>query len=251
MSAHIVPFYASDLAYIHHTAFTATARAAAATLLRRLGRAGVRDGLVVDLGCGSGVTARLLTDAGFDVLGVDFSADFVALAREHAPAAQFVQASAYDVDLPRCVAVTAVGEPLCYAADPAAGREQLARLFGRVFRALQPGGLFLFDVSEPGRERGRRRRTWHEGPDWLLCLEAAEDATARTLTRRITAFRRAADGQQRYRRIDETHVQRLYPREDVLADLADAGFQARTLAGYGSEVRFRRRLAGFLAIRGR
>jgi SAM-dependent methyltransferase len=246
---HSAPFYSSDLAYVHDADFGSLARAGARTLLHRLRRAGLRHGRVVDLGCGSGVTAEILAGAGYEVVGVDISADFIALARERAPGAQFVRASLYDVDLPPCVAVTSIGEPLSYAADPRAGRKQAARLFVRVFRALRPGGLFLFDLSEPGRERGGRRRAWHEGPDWLLCVEAAEDRATQTLTRRITVFRQAGPGAQRYRRIDEVHLQRLFPREDVLADLADAGFQARALAGYGRAVRFRRGHAGFLAVR--
>lgn len=249
MDARNEPFYTSDLAYVHDAAFVDLARVGARHLVGRLQRAGVRAGLVVDLGCGSGVTARILTDAGYDVLGVDFSADFLALARAHAPAARFVHASLYDVDLPGCVAVAALGEPLSYAADPRAGPEQLAGLFGRVFTALRPGGLFLFDVSTPGRERGGRRRVWHEAADWLLCFEAEEDATARTLTRRISVFRPVSPGAEEYRRLDEVHVQRLYPVEDVLGYLTDAGFQARRLPGYGRDLRFRRGHAGFLAAR--
>jgi SAM-dependent methyltransferase len=258
MGDHSEPFYSSDLARIHDAGFGSLARAGARTLLHQLRRAGIRHGRVVDLGCGSGITAGILLDAGYEVVGVDVSADFIALARANAPGARFVRASLYDFDLPPCVAVTSIGEPLSYAADPRAGREQAAELFARVFQALRPGGLFLFDLSEPGRERGGRRRTWqegheghegHEGTDWLLCFEAEEDRATQTLTRRITVFQRAGPGEGQYRRIDEVHVQRLYPREDVLADLAAAGFQARALAGYRREVRFRRGHAGFLAVR--
>ena len=49
--------YDRDLAYIHDTGFTSFARNAAPGLLRLLRRNRVRDGLVVDVGCGSGVWA--------------------------------------------------------------------------------------------------------------------------------------------------------------------------------------------------
>ena len=55
--------YGEDLAAIHGAGFTAIASAAAADLLPRLAP-GSR---VLELGCGDGTTARLLSDAGHDV----------------------------------------------------------------------------------------------------------------------------------------------------------------------------------------
>jgi SAM-dependent methyltransferase len=238
-------FYGRDLAYVHDAAFGYLARGGARTLLRLLSRAGIRNGLVVDLGAGSGITASVLTDAGYQALGVELSPDMVELARRRAPAARFVGSSLLDAGLPDCVAVTAIGECLNYTTDPRTGRRQLASLFARIHRALRPGGLFLFDVAEPGRER-LPRRTWHEGVDWLLCVEAFETPAERVLRRRITVFRQAAGG---WRRSDELHMLRLYPRQEVLDDLVSAGFQPRLLAGYGSAVRFRRGHAGILAVK--
>jgi len=239
-------FYGRDLAYVHDAACWHLARGGAQTLLRLLGRARIRDGLVVDLGAGSGITARVLTDAGYEVLGVELSPDMVELARRRAPAARFITSSLLDAELPACVAVTAIGECLNYATDPRAGRRRLAPLFARIHQALRPGGLFLLDVAEPGRGRRAPRRTWHEGPDWLLCVEAAEAPDERVLRRRITVFRQA-DGA--WRRSDELHRLRLYPRQEVLDLLASTGFHTRLLAGYGSGARFRRGHAGILAIK--
>ena len=118
-------FYGRDLAYVHDAAFGYLARGGARTLLRLLGRARIRDGLVVDLGAGSGITARILTDAGYQVLGIELSPDMVELARQRAPRARFVCSSLLDAELPACVAVTAIGECLNYAADPRTGRERL------------------------------------------------------------------------------------------------------------------------------
>jgi SAM-dependent methyltransferase len=239
-------FYGHDLAYVHDAAFGELARGAARTLLRQLARAGIERGLVVDLGAGSGITAAMVTDAGYEVLGVELSDDMVEIAQRRAPAARFIQASLLDADLPTSVAVTAIGECLNYAADQRVGREQLAQLFGRVHRALRPGGMFLLDVAEPGRERRTPRRAWSEGPDWLLCLEATEESDPPLLRRRITTFRESAGA---WRRSDELHSLRLYPREDVLGDLAGAGFRSRLLASYGPAWRFRRGHAGVLATK--
>jgi SAM-dependent methyltransferase len=241
-------FYARDLAHVHDEAFGHMARGGAEALLRRLADLGVSGGLVVDLGCGSGITAAALTAAGFDVLGVDLSTDLLEIARERAPAARFMEESVFEAEIPAgCVAVTAIGEILNYARDERAGRDAMRALFSRVHTALAPGGIFMFDVVEPGRERGGPRRTWHEGSDWTLCFEAVEDHATRRLERRMTIFRRVGGV---YERSDERHELWLSPRAEVMADLAEAGFERRhLLSAYGTHVRFDHGHAGFVARR--
>jgi SAM-dependent methyltransferase len=241
-------FYGEDLAYVHDQAFGHLARAGGETLLRLLARQGFESGLAVELGSGSGITAQLLTDRGYDVLGIEVSPDLVEIARGRAPGAEFVNASLLDAEIPSCVAVAAIGECFNYAWDSRAGDEFLPVVFSRVYEALEPGGFFLFDIAEPGRERGGPRRDWSEGRDWMLCLEASEDHTARTLERRITIFRQLDGG---YRRSDELHRLRLYEVQTVLKLLEAAGFEARRLGAYGSAVHFGRGHSGFVATRRR
>src|SRR5438067_1015248 len=106
--------YKADLAYIHDAGYAGFATGAAPGLLALLRRNSVSSGLVVDLGCGSGVWARILTDAGYDVLGVDYSAAMIALARKRAPRATFRNESYLKTVLPRCDAVTSLGECFNY-----------------------------------------------------------------------------------------------------------------------------------------
>ena len=91
--------YGYDLARVHHESFGDLAGAAAGTMLASLRRGGVGKGLVVDLGCGTGILARRLSDAGYDVLGVDYSADMLRIARSHAPRAKFLHSSIFDAEL--------------------------------------------------------------------------------------------------------------------------------------------------------
>jgi SAM-dependent methyltransferase len=240
-------FYGSDLATAHDAQFGFLARAAAPALVRMLRTAGFRDGLVVDLACGSGIGAELLVEAGYDVLGVDVSADQLAIARRRAPAARLEQGSLFDFEPPPCVAVSIVGEGLCYTADPRAGRDAAREVFGRARAALAPGGVLLFDVVESGRERPEPRRLWNEGDAGMVCVEAWAEQEERLVRRRIVTFTPAGDGA--WRRSEELHSLRELEREEVLADLDAAGFDARSLRGYGAGYRFRRGHAGFAAIR--
>lgn len=238
--------YGPDVAHVHDVGHGDFARDAAPGVLGLMRRAGIHEGLVIDLGCGSGIWAAALVDAGYDVIGVDQSAALLEIARERAPGARFVQASLYDVKLPPCSVVTSLSECLSYSVDRRAGRQAAAIVMRRIAAALRSGGLFVFDVMTAGSEPPGGRRTWSEGPDWVLCLDAREDPEAGTLTRRITVFRPDGD---HYRRSDERHRLWLYSRGDALADLDAAGLQARTLTGYGRRVRFRPGHIGFAAVK--
>jgi hypothetical protein len=119
---------------------------------------------------------------------------------------------------------------LGYAFDPRAGGG-LPALLERVRAALEPGGLFLFDVLGPGAVGPAPRRAWRDGEDWVVLSEACEDAGARMLTRRIVVFRRAGTG---WRRSDEVHIQHLHDADEVLATARAAGFEAERLPGWGT-----------------
>ena len=224
-------FYGPEQAAIHDGRFGNLARFAAADLLGRLTSSCLTGGMVVDLGCGSGILAREVVAAGYEVIGVDISADMVALARKNAPNATFSVGSLHSFRLPpRCVAVAATGEALNYTTDPNGGPAGFARLAERVFLALEPGGWWLFDLSGPGRG-GPAGRTdqFIRSTDWCLGMNARESVTneGSRVDREITVFVGEIDG--RYRRIEEHHVLHLYRSADIVDGLAGVGFAVSLL----------------------
>ncbi len=220
--------YREDLAYIHDQGFGDFATNAAPALLALFRRHRIREGLVIDLGCGPGHWARELTLAGYDVLGVDISPAMIRLARQKAPLSLFRTGSLLRAHLPPCAAVTAMGECLNYTFDPSGGVEQL---FHRVFHALQPGGLFVFDVATPDRvPAGGPKRSWKEGRDWAVLVESSGDRKQRTLTRHIVCFRKLGGS---YRRSEETHVLRLFDPRKLSNALKSEGFEVSHAQAYG------------------
>src|ERR1700686_1883352 len=184
----MIKAYDNDLAYIHDVGFGDFARNSAPGLLTMLRQNGITGGLVVDLGCGSGLWARELTQAKYDVLGIDISPAMIEMARNRVPGAEFRVASLLKAVLPRCVAVTSLGECLSYLFDKSNSMQELRRLFRRVYAALGLGGVFIFDVAEPGRGKGPRQKH-AEGPDWAVVVDVEEDIRTNRLTRSITLFR--------------------------------------------------------------
>ena len=235
--------YREDLAYIHDAGFGGLARGAAALLLEELRRARLDRGLVIDLGCGSGILSEQLAAGGFDVVGIDFSAALIALARKRVPGGRFRVESLLSAELPRCVAVAAVGEGLNYLFDDRHSLEGVRQILVRAFAALVPGGLLLFDVAEPGRVPGGTSKSYAEGEGWAVLVTAEEDERQELLTRHITSFRAVGE---LYRRDQEVHRLRLLPQAQVLSWLQDIGFGVETLDGYGS-ASFANGHVGFLA----
>ena len=214
--------YPVDLARIHDEGFGDFGRAAMRELLPRLPGAG----LVVELGCGSGITSQILSDAGYDVVGIDISQDMLAIARNRAPRADFRQGSLWGAELPPCDAVTAIGEVINYASDERSGAAALPELFARVFDALRPGGLFMFDFAMPGRGTLRRGGpTIVERDDWRIEADTTEDEAARTLERRMVID---SAGERRV----EIHHFHLYERDWVQKCLEGPGFRSEALDRY-------------------
>jgi SAM-dependent methyltransferase len=220
--------YGPDLAHVHDVAFGGWAREAAPFVLARLREAGIEEGLVVDLGCGSGFWASQLLGEGYEVLGVDASPAMLALARQRALGASFRDGSLHDVELPPCAAITAIGECVNYEGPPS-----LELLFRRAYSALEPDGLLVLDAAAPGREPELHRHARHEGEGWVMDVEVSEDGAGRTLTRRISLERGG-------RGSETVHVLRLYESGEVIEWLEAAGFEATCHPSYGAS----RRLPG-------
>jgi SAM-dependent methyltransferase len=238
--------YRDDLAYIHDSGFGGFARQAGQVLVDALMRRGISEGLVIDLGCGSGILSGVVTGSGYRALGIDISEGMIALARKHVPHANFRVESLLSAELPDCVAVAAVGECLNYLFDQGNTTPKLLKLFRRIYRALEPSGLFILDVAEPGRVPGPGRSRAHfEGVDWAVLVTSEEDNRHRFLTRRITSFRRVGE---LFRRDQEVHRQRLIERSDVVRQLRSIGFRVRALAGYG-ELKFGPGHGGMIAAK--
>jgi SAM-dependent methyltransferase len=223
-------WYGEDIAYIHDVGHAEFALGSAPGILQILDQNGIHDGLVVDLGCGSGLWARELVDSGYRVFGIDISEAMIDLSRKKVPEAEFRVGSLFEVEIPDCQAVTAVSEVLNYLFDAENEDLGLSRLFRRVHDALVPGGVFVFDVLGPGQvPPGDKTRSFGVGEDWAVLSELEEDVERGTMERRIVSFRKVGE---HYRRDAEVHRVRLYDPSGLSAELERAGFRVQTMRSY-------------------
>jgi SAM-dependent methyltransferase len=223
-------YYKEDLAFIHDVGFNDYALKSAPGILEILAENNIREGLIVDLGCGSGLSAQEFTKAGYDVLGIDISESMIALARARVPNAEFRIGSLFQAEIPPCNAVTSIGECLNYLFDPNSDRQTLFSLFQRIYKALNAGGVFTFDIAEAGQVTQGITKGFTEGKDWVVLVEKEENQEQSILTRRIISFRKVGEN---YRRDDEVHYQQLYKATDIANELHRVGFQVQTTRSYG------------------
>jgi SAM-dependent methyltransferase len=222
--------YSDDLAYIHDAGFSHHARGTAEGVVTVLRQSRIHEGLVVELGCGGGITARHLLASGYDAMGIDQSRGLLERARRRAPQAEFTLGSFFEADIPACRAVLSLGECLGYRPGKRGGTGTMMKTIRRAYDALPRDGIFLFDLVTPGVVRNALFA--RQGEDWALISHNTRDRGGAWLRREITTFRRRG---RSYRRGAETHYVQLYAAQDMACRLRDIGFAVRVrtaLAGY-------------------
>ena len=196
-------------------------------------RYGVKDGLVLDLGCGTGTMTEILAGYGYDMIGVDNSGDMLELAMEKRLASGhdilYLLQDMREFELYGTVrAVVSVCDSVNYITEP----EELAEVFRLVNNYLDPGGIFLFDFNTEYKYRevmGDCTIAEDRGDCsfiWDNCYYEEEKINEYDLTLFIREG--SDDNGALYRKYRETHFQRGYTLEEIRELLSSAGlvFQA-------------------------
>lgn len=191
------------------------------TLLRAEGK---QPESVLDLACGTGSMSVLLAKKGYRVIGVDLSEDMLTVAAQKGMELEenppyFVCQRMERLRLPYTVdcAVCCL-DSLNYVTDPKACREAIRR----VYRALAPGGMFLFDINSAEKLRGLDGQIFLDEDDDVYCVWRAEFDEAENICRYgIDLFQREGS---HWSRSFEEHREYAYSIDELAQYLQDAGF---------------------------
>ena len=194
-------------------------------LLDRLLESGIRDGLILDLGCGTGKMTRFLAKAGYDMIGLDVSQEMLGIAAEKESEGKpilYLNQDMREFELYGTVrAVVSVCDALNYLTE----QEDLLRVFRLVNNYLDPGGIFIFDMNTIYKyEVVLGENTICENREECSFIwENYYDAKSRINEYDMTFFVRGQDG--RYEKFQETHYQKGYDLKEIRALLEMAGLE--------------------------
>ena len=188
-----------------------------------LRREGLQPRTAVDLACGTGSVTAILARQGLQVTGVDMSEEMLTVAMEkvmdmEAPP-RFVCQKLQQLWLPRGVdlAVCAL-DSLDYITDPADCREAIRR----VYKVLNPGGIFIFDVNTPEKLRAMDGQVFLDEDDDVYCVWRGEfDKKTNICSYGMDLFQRRG---KNWVRSFEEHREYAYSQEQLTEYLKAAGF---------------------------
>ena len=176
-----------------------------------------------DLACGTGSVTALLAQRGLPVVGVDLSEDMLTQAQQKTqtltPRPVFLHQDLARLYLSRGVdlAVCAL-DSLDYIIAP----DDCAAAIRCVYKALNPGGIFIFDVNTPEKLQAMDGQVFLDEDENVYCVWRGEfDRKSNICSYGMDLFQRQGN---MWRRSFEEHREYAYTRPQLTRLLKAAGF---------------------------
>ena len=196
-----------------------------------LAERGITPRSVLDLACGTGSMSILLAKVGYRVTGVDLSEEMLTVAADKAWELEenrpfFVRQRMERLRLPEPVDWVFSGlDSINYLTRP----EDCRETFRRVYQALTPGGVFLFDVNTPEKLEAMDGQVFLDEDEDVYCVwRGSYSHATRICTYGMDIFQR--HGKVWHRSLEE-HGEYAYTLEELTAYLQEAGFSSVTQYG--------------------
>lgn len=184
---------------------------------------GIEDGLLLDLGCGTGKLTRFMETKGYDMIGVDYSYEMLDIAKAQSEEnILYLLQDMREFELYGTVrGIYSACDCLNYILE----EDELRTVFALANNYLDPGGIFVFDINTPYKyyellAENTFAETREEGSFiWENYFDEEEGINEYDLTLYI----KEEDG--RFQRFEETHYQRCYELDTIQTLLEEAGLQ--------------------------
>ena len=184
----------------------------------------------VDLACGTGSVTAILARMGIRTVGVDISEEMLTVAQQKtvslSPMPVFTCQPLQRLRLPRGVdlAVCAL-DSLDYITEPS----DCAEAIRRVYKALNPGGVFIFDVNTPEKLRAMDGQVFLDEDDDVYCVwRGSFDNDTNICSYGMDLFQRTG---RQWKRFFEEHREYAYSAEQLKGYLTEAGFSRIEIYG--------------------
>jgi len=186
---------------------------------------GVEDGLVLDLGCGTGSLTQILADKGYDMIGIDNSEDMLGIAMEkREETGQDILYLLQDMREFELYGTVKAVISICDSMNYILESDDLKEVFRLVNNYLDPGGVFIFDLntvfkyskilgdSTIAENREESSFIWENYYYEDECINEYN----------LSLFIREGE---LYRKYEEMHYQRAYELEEIRRLIEEAGME--------------------------
>lgn len=192
-------------------------------LVNLLKEHGIEDGLLLDLGCGTGKLTRIMENYGYDMIGVDNSYEMLDMAKEHSnDSILYLLQDMREFELYGTVrAIYSACDSINYILE----EDELREVFALANNYLDPGGLFVFDINSPYKYKellaeNTFAETREEGSFiWENYFDDEDGINEYDLTLYIK------DDEERFLRFQEVHYQKCYELSMIKTLLEEAGLE--------------------------
>ena len=193
-------------------------------VVAELKKEGIADGLVLDLGCGTGTFTRMLAEAGYDMIGVDGSQEMLMEAREKMAdrGILYLCQDMREFELYGTVrAIVSTCDTMNYLLTP----EDFIRTLRLANNYLDPGGVFIFDLNTLYKFREVMGNTTiaENGEDASFIWDNYFDEETGRNEYDLTLFIRQENGL--FARVSEVHEEQGYAPEQILEFIARSGME--------------------------
>ncbi len=196
----------------------------------------IEDGLVLELGCGTGSMTELLAAKGYDMIGADNSEEMLELALEKRMESGhdilYLLQDMREFELYGTVrAIVSVCDCVNYITE----EEDLLEVFRLADNYLDPGGVFVFDFNTEYKysEVLGDRVIAEDRPECSFIWDNYYDAGEKLNEYELTLFVKCEEEGNLYRKYQEVHYQRAYALEQIKRLLKASGLEfAAAYDGY-------------------
>lgn len=184
---------------------------------------GIEDGLLLDLGCGTGKLTRILNEKGYDMIGVDYSYEMLDIAKMQSDESiLYLMQDMREFELYGTVrGIYSACDCVNYILE----EDELREVFALANNYLDPGGIFVFDVNTPYKyyELLAENTFAENREEGSFIWENYFDEEEQINEYDLTLYIKEEDG--RYQRFEETHYQRCYELDRIRTLLEEAGLE--------------------------
>ncbi len=184
----------------------------------------IRDGLILDLGCGTGSLTELLADRGYDMIGVDNSEDMLQIAMDKREKSGkdilYLMQDMREFELYGTVrAVLSICDCMNYILE----YEDLVEVFRLVNNYLDPGGIFIFDLNTIYKYETLMGESTiaEDREECSFIWDNYYDKESKINEYDLSLFIKQEE--DLYRKYTENHYQRAYSLEEVKRAINEAG----------------------------